>query len=179
VVWAHYDTLGFAAARELLRWRRGNVGELTGNPGRTLLRRLFFAFPSGWPGVALLLLRAVLGLVILAEGRFYIGGPNATPESWLMGLSAFLAGVLFLIGFLTPIIAAVVTVGLGGVALALLPMCAPNLFDSRTAIIFGLTMLVSVLALGPGAFSIDARLFGRREIIIPPPISSSQRSNEE
>jgi hypothetical protein len=29
-------------------------------------------------------------------------------------------------------------------------------------------MLVAVIVLGPGAFSVDARLFGRREIIIPP-----------
>ena len=145
--------------------------------GRMLLRRLFHAFPAGWPGIALLLLRAVLGLVILVEGRFYIAEPNATPESWVMGLSAFLAGGLFLVGFLTPIIAAVVTIGLLAASLAWLPICVPNLFDSRITMIFGLTILVAILGLGPGAFSMDARLFGRREIIIPPPISSSRRGD--
>jgi hypothetical protein len=30
-------------------------------------------------------------------------------------------------------------------------------------------MVLTVAGLGPGAFSVDARLFGRREIIIPPP----------
>ena len=29
-------------------------------------------------------------------------------------------------------------------------------------------MLVAVIFLGPGAFSVDARVFGPREIIIPP-----------
>jgi hypothetical protein len=33
---------------------------------------------------------------------------------------------------------------------------------------------VAVVFLGPGAFSLDARLFGRREIIIPP-VSRSPR----
>ncbi|HTR34337.1 MAG TPA: hypothetical protein VMH80_00445 [Bryobacteraceae bacterium] len=145
--------------------------------GRMLLRRLFYAFPAGWPGIALLLLRAVLGLVIVMEGRFYIGGPNATPGSWFMGVSAFLAGALFLVGFLTPIITAVVTIGLLSASMALLPTCMPNLFDSRITIVFGLTILVAILGLGPGAFSVDARLFGRREIIIPPPISSSRRGD--
>jgi hypothetical protein len=32
-------------------------------------------------------------------------------------------------------------------------------------------MLVELILLGPGAFSVDARLFGRRKIIIPPPVS--------
>jgi hypothetical protein len=29
-------------------------------------------------------------------------------------------------------------------------------------------MAVAVALMGPGAFSLDARLFGRREIVIPP-----------
>jgi hypothetical protein len=29
-------------------------------------------------------------------------------------------------------------------------------------------MLLALILIGPGAFSVDARLFGRREIIIPP-----------
>jgi uncharacterized membrane protein YphA (DoxX/SURF4 family) len=44
----------------------------------------------------------------------------------------------------------------------------PNLFESKLSLIFGLTMLLSVAGIGPGAFSVDARVFGRREIILPP-----------
>jgi len=29
--------------------------------------------------------------------------------------------------------------------------------------------LVAIIILGPGAFSVDSRLFGRREVIIPSP----------
>jgi len=115
----------------------------------------------------LLLLRVVCGLVVLVQGGFYIATP-ASPGTWLMSLSAFAAGCLLLIGFLTPIVALLVAAGAAGVALSLLPACAPTLFESKISLIFALTILVAIAGLGPGAFSLDARLFGRREIIIPP-----------
>jgi hypothetical protein len=51
--------------------------------------------------------------------------------------------------------------------LELLPVCTPVIFDSRLSIALGAAMLVAIAVLGPGALSIDARMFGRREIIIP------------
>jgi len=36
-------------------------------------------------------------------------------------------------------------------------------------------MSAAIFMLGPGAFSVDARMFGRRKIIIPP-ASTSQRA---
>ena len=124
--------------------------------------------------MALLLLRAVFGMVLLVEGSFYIGEANPTPPSWFIGLLAFAAGLLLLIGFLTPIVGALVAAGAAGVGLSLLPACTPSLFDSKISLIFALTMLVAIIGLGPGAFSVDARVFGRREIIIPPRSSQSQ-----
>jgi uncharacterized membrane protein YphA (DoxX/SURF4 family) len=117
----------------------------------------------------LLLLRGVLGLAILAEGRYYLGVPDSGPAAWLVGLWALVGGALLLIGLFTPVAASFVAAGFAGVGLSLLPACSPNLFDSAIAFVFGMTMLVTVAGLGPGAFSVDARLFGRREIIIPPP----------
>jgi uncharacterized membrane protein YphA (DoxX/SURF4 family) len=122
----------------------------------------------------LLLQRAVLALVLLAEGGCYMGEPNPTPATWFMGISAFAAGGLLLIGFSTPIVAGVVAVGVAGIGLSVLPACTPSLFDSKISIIFGLTMLITIVGLGPGAFSVDARVFGRREIIIPPRVPQSQ-----
>ena len=118
--------------------------------------------------MALLLLRAVLGMVLLVEGSFYIEEANPNPPSWFIGFLAFATGVLLLIGFLTPIVGGVVAAGAAGVGLSLLPACTRSLFDSKISLIFGLTMLVTIVGLGPGAFSVDARVFGRREIIIPP-----------
>jgi hypothetical protein len=132
------------------------------------LGRLFFAFPRGFAGVALLLLRTVSGAAILAEGWRYIAAENPAPGTWFIGLLALAAGAMLLAGFLTPVVAAVVVTGAACVVLSLLPACGEGPFDSRTACVFGLTMLVAIIGLGPGAFSADAHVFGRREIIIPP-----------
>jgi len=88
---------------------------------------------------------------------------------------ALAAGVLIVIGFLIPIVGAVVTIGAIAIGLSLLPACQPTLFDSRIQTVFGATMLLAIVVLGPGAVSVDARIFGRREIIIPSPRSSLQR----
>ena len=118
-------------------------------------------------GISLLLLRAVLGLAVVTEGAFYVIGPNSTAAAWLAGLLAISMGILLIIGFLTPI--ACMLAGLAGIglALSLLPAPASNLWNSKIAVIFGLAILEAILGLGPGAFSVDARVFGRREIIIP------------
>jgi uncharacterized membrane protein YphA (DoxX/SURF4 family) len=132
------------------------------------MRRLFFGFPRGWPGMTLLLVRAVFGLTLLIEGGYYVGAPNPTMAAWILGLSDFGAGSLLLIGLFTPVVAGLVAAGALAVGLSLLPACMPTLFDSKVSLIFGLTMLMTIIGLGPGAFSVDARVFGRREIIIPP-----------
>jgi uncharacterized membrane protein YphA (DoxX/SURF4 family) len=78
------------------------------------------------------------------------------------------AGAALLAGFLTPIVAIIVGLGAAGVGFSVLPVCARNVFDSFLPILLAATILVAILLMGPGAFSVDARLFGRREIIIPP-----------
>ena len=73
---------------------------------------------------------------------------------------AFIAAICLLIGFLTPLVAVVTAIG----AIALIMFALP--FASGSLI--GLIVLAPAIALlGPGAFSIDSRLFGRREILIP------------
>jgi len=116
----------------------------------------------------LLLLRAVLGVAILLEGGFYASGHDAKLALWSVAVSAFATGILLVIGFLTPIAGVIIAAGVIGAGLSWIPVCVPNLFDSKLVVIFGLTMLLAILGLGPGAFSVDARVFGRREIIIPP-----------
>jgi uncharacterized membrane protein YphA (DoxX/SURF4 family) len=89
-----------------------------------------------------------------------------------MGLAALACGALLLVGLLTQIAAALAGLGAIGVALSLLPACTPSIFNSKPAIVFAGTILAGIILLGPGAFSLDARAFGRREIIIPPPSHS-------
>jgi uncharacterized membrane protein YphA (DoxX/SURF4 family) len=67
-----------------------------------------------------------------------------------VGSLARLVALLLLVGFLTPI------AGSLGVAVGLVSFAAPDLCLSAIA--------AAIVLLGPGAYSVDARLFGRREI---------------
>jgi uncharacterized membrane protein YphA (DoxX/SURF4 family) len=144
------------------------------NARRHLLPYLFPTFPGGWPGIALLLLRAALGIALSIQGGFYLGDPDPTPATWCAGLATLAAGTSLSIGFLTPLASALAGLSAIGVGFSLTPACARTLFDAKLPIIFAVTMLVAIFLLGPGAFSVDAQLFGRREIIIPP-VSPSRR----
>jgi uncharacterized membrane protein YphA (DoxX/SURF4 family) len=139
-----------------------------------LLTRLYPAFPGGLSGVALLLFRVVLSATLLLEARSSLSAGWDASAAGLAGVTALASGVLLLLGLLTPIAGFI-----GGIGCAFLAFsgaaAAPAIVDSRQAAVFAITLLAGLVALGPGAFSIDARLFGRREIIIPPPVHPSQR----
>ena len=122
-----------------------------------------------------MLFRAVFSLSLLLAARAYLTAGWSLPVASLLGLAALAAGVLLLVGFLTPIAGTAVGLGGIGVALSLLPACTPPVFDSRLSMVFAVTMLIGIILLGPGAFSIDARVFGRRQIIIPPPVYRSHQ----
>jgi uncharacterized membrane protein YphA (DoxX/SURF4 family) len=115
-----------------------------------------------------MLLRGAVGLVALIEGAFYITGGNAAAAAlWCGGLLGLVAGGALLIGILTPLAGVVVGLGALGIGFSMLPAPTPNLFDARLSAIFAGIMTMAIVFLGPGAFSLDAHLFGRREIIIP------------
>jgi uncharacterized membrane protein YphA (DoxX/SURF4 family) len=132
------------------------------------VRRFFGIFPRGWQGAALFVMRCVVGLALLVQGKYYLFEP-ASGAAWTLGLVAGLAGILLMLGFLTPLICLAVTLGSLGVLFSLLPASSPTLFDSAASDAFVLTIVLGLLALGPGAASVDARVFGRREVIFPPP----------
>jgi uncharacterized membrane protein YphA (DoxX/SURF4 family) len=136
------------------------------NPYSTAM--LFFStFPGGWPGVGLLLLRAAVGGMVAVQGGVSLAdGVKLKLGAWLISVSAVVCGVSLLAGFLTPF--ASILAGLGGVSVALSWISAPNLLDDKLSIVFVVIMTVAIFLIGPGAFSLDARIFGRREIIIPP-----------
>jgi len=86
-----------------------------------------------------------------------------------MGAVVWLAsGAALFIGLLTPIAGVIAGLGAVGIGLSLLPVPASTLFESRLPLVLTGIMITAVLFLGPGRYSVDARLFGHREIIIPP-----------
>ena len=117
--------------------------------------------------MALLLLRVALAGALLLQGFYYLRETDPAPGPVTLGLISLAAGALLLIGLLTPVAAAVAGLGGIGIACSLLPASTPPPVNSGMALLFAASILFAVIILGPGAFSVDARLFGRREIIIP------------
>ncbi|HDS0950866.1 TPA: hypothetical protein QDZ34_003319 [Stenotrophomonas maltophilia] len=107
------------------------------------MQRLFVMFPDRGPGLGLLWLRLCLAAAL------------CTPGAWagvVMAVCALAVGLL-LLGWLTPLSAVLACVGLwlqgAPLPLLLLPL--------------------ALLLLGPGAYSLDARQFGRRLLGRRPP----------
>ncbi len=125
------------------------------------MQRLFSTFADGWPGRGLLLLRLLTSVVLIHFGIASLreAHPWATVVLQIIGVGA---GLLLLVGLWTP---------LAGAIEALVQLSiAFSRYSSHSGdpwIPIMLAALGAALAmLGPGAWSIDARLFGRKRIDI-------------
>ncbi len=117
--------------------------------------------------MGLLLLRAAVALSLAAQGVACLARGDGL-WSWAFGPLAVAAGAALLLGILTPVAAGLAALAGAGVALSRLPPAIPDVLGGTPAVILVALMAVAVVLLGPGAWSLDARLFGRREIVIPP-----------
>jgi len=109
-----------------------------------------------------------VGIVAVIQGGFYLGAKaDGMPLAWVGAAVGWVAGAALLIGFLTPVAALLTGLGAIGIGFSLLPAPIPNLFDSTLSVVLIGIVTMAIIFLGPGAFSLDGRLFGRREIIIP------------
>jgi uncharacterized membrane protein YphA (DoxX/SURF4 family) len=121
------------------------------------MQRLFSMFPQGAPGFALLLLRISVATIFLT---------SIANQSLVSSVPLVCAGVLLIsgslsIGFLTPYLSVVSFVS--GVAILLLN---PHSYSVvQVALLFNAAALA---LLGPGAYSVDARLFGLRVTVLRP-----------
>ena len=123
------------------------------------MRRLYSTFAGGWPGVGLLLMRVVVGsvLVVRASWTLWRDLPiNVTVTS--IFLTGF--GLLLISGLWTPI---------AGTFIALVETWQMMTIagDQWTPLLLG-TVGAALAMLGPGLWSIDARLFGWKRVEAPP-----------
>jgi putative oxidoreductase len=129
------------------------------------VRRLHSTFAHGPAGIGLLIIRVVAGAALLTHA---VTALRDSPQTGVMLFSAFSAslGVLLLVGLWTPV---------AGVLAALTSFAGAYWLCTDQWYCLRIGMLSLALALlGPGAWSVDARLFGWRRLEIgdpkkPPP----------
>ena len=123
------------------------------------MRRLYSTFAGGWPGMGLLLMRSVIGCVLVVRASLRLWGDpplNITITAAIL----LVAGFLLMLGLWTPIV---------GTSVAVIEvwkiLTQPG--DRWLWLLLG-TVSVALAMLGPGRWSIDARLFGWKRVEAPP-----------
>ena len=115
--------------------------------------------------MGLLLLRSTAGIAVVYQSVNCLSPATTSGwHSWAFTVLGILAGVLLIVGLLTPLASTLVIVCNLGHAFA---SSAASCHPSGAAMAQTIIVALSIALLGPGAISLDSRLFGRREIIIP------------
>jgi putative oxidoreductase len=128
------------------------------------VRRLYSTFAGGWPGTGLLLMRLVIGCVLVVRASLWLWGDpplNITITAAIL----LVAGFLLMLGLWTPIVGTSVAV-IEAWKIVTLPG------DKSLWLLLG-TVSGALAMLGPGRWSIDARLFGWKRVEAPPRKRSS------
>jgi hypothetical protein len=119
------------------------------------VQRLFSTFPCGLPGAGLILVRAVVAIPLIRAGLLTASSAAPVMVDLVTGSTA----VLLLIGLWTPLAG-------GLIALVEFALALSHPADPWPFVHVGI-LAAALALLGPGGCSVDARLFGRKQIQIP------------
>jgi len=124
------------------------------------VRRLFSNFAQGAPGIGLALLRFTVGIMAISHDvMVFAMGPSLAILAFHVFLTVL--ALMLLVGLWTPIVAAL---------MAISTFVEASSHDVTWLQCVSVALLCVALALiGPGAWSIDARLYGWKEIKITDP----------
>lgn len=130
------------------------------------MQRWYRTFPHGLPGIGLLVLRLAIGAKLVVEASSCMLDPQGLKLGvWLLSLLALGIGASLVLGFLTQL-AAGVSVLAGAAVYLYHPGWVSSLLNLPSPDTIGVALAIALM--GPGAISLDAHLFGRHKIVIPP-----------
>jgi uncharacterized membrane protein YphA (DoxX/SURF4 family) len=124
------------------------------------MQRLLGTFPDRGAGVALLILRLAVAAALVSGARLCPG----TETEVLLALSR-VAAVLIIVGWYTPIAA------VSGVLVSFCSfwVCRGPGMEAIGLNALMIAILIAISLLGAGAYSVDARLYGRRRLVVGRP----------
>lgn len=123
------------------------------------MQRLYSMFPAGRPGLALVFLRGAVCFGLHLSTHVALMSEASSIER-LGELTRFVLCLALLVGLASPVAAALAFVASvwGLVAFA----------DGHGICVVTALDALALYLLGPGAYSLDSRIFGRRLLVIPP-----------
>lgn len=119
------------------------------------------------------MLRGTVGITVATQAWLSVASTDPTLLGAIPAAVLIVCGVALTLGVFTPVCCTCIGVGYALVLFTPFGAAVLPRLDGAAAIV-GLSAVAGLGLLGPGAFSIDARLFGRRSIFIP----GNDRSDE-